>query len=153
MWQRIFIVGFVQLISPTLGYVRLLVGVLVTIGYLVFLMLIAPYKRGDVGALATACQALLVCLFLAAQSVRLFTELEQLGGFGYDVLGFSSVDQVVGLMVGFNLLLLVVFAVITVYQLSTQRAIPLLRLVMTKEPPDLTLGQKARYHLFLSHIW
>ena len=56
-------------------------------------------------------------------------------------------------MVGFNLLLLVVFAVITVYQLSTQRAIPLLRLVITKEPPDLTLGPKARYHLFLSHIW
>ena len=48
MWQRLIIVGFMQLIPPTFHYFRMLIGTLVTVAYLVLIMLVKPYKRDDV---------------------------------------------------------------------------------------------------------
>jgi hypothetical protein len=107
--------------------------------------------------LAQRCKHLqvsLVLLFTASQSVYLFRQLQYI----YDtdspfrIIGFRSLDEVVGLMIGFNLIVLLAFVGMVVYQAFTQPAAGNFRLVTNRQPPELTLANKMRYHLFLSHV-
>ena len=109
--------------------------------------------------LAQRCKHLqvsLVLLFAASQSVYLFRQLQYI----YDtdspfrIMGFRSLDEIVGLMIGFNLLVLLTFVGMVVYQSLSQPATPTgnFRLVSNRQPPELTLSNKMRYHLFLSHV-
>jgi hypothetical protein len=99
-------------------------------------------------------QVSLVLLFTASQSVYLFRRLQYI----YDtdspfrIIGFRSLDEVVGLMIGFNLIVLLAFVGMVVYQAFTQPAAGNFRLVTNRQPPELTLANKMRYHLFLSHV-
>jgi hypothetical protein len=107
--------------------------------------------------LAQRCKHLqvsLVLLFTASQSVYLFRQLQYI----YDtdspfrIIGFRSLDEVVGLMIGFNLIVLLAFVGMVVYQAFMQPAAGNFRLVTNRQPPELTLANKMRYHLFLSHV-
>ena len=99
-------------------------------------------------------QVSLVLLFTAAQSVYLYSQLQYI----YDtdspfrVIGFRSLDEVVAMMIGFNLIVLFTFLGMVVYQAFTQPAAGNFRLVTNRQPPELTLANKMRYHLFLSHV-
>ena len=152
MWQRTIIVAFVQLIPPHQTYFRLLLAVAVTIVYLTLLLIYRPYKRADVEALATCMQIFLVCLLLIAHTLRTFNELDK-EGMAKEILGISNVDQLIVTMVSIKLLLLAIFSSVTLYQIAHDRHLPLLRLVHSREPPDLMLGQSMDFHLFLSHVW
>ena len=63
-----------------------------------------------------------------------------------------SLDEIVGLMIGFNLLVLLTFVGMVVYQSLSQPATGNFRLVSNRQAPELTLANKMRYHLFLSHV-
>ena len=99
-------------------------------------------------------QVSLVLLFTAAQSVYLYSQLQYI----YDtdspfrVIGFRSLDEVVAMMIGFNLIVLFTFLGMVVYQAFTQPAAGNFRLVTNRQPPELTLANNMRYHLFLSHV-
>ena len=93
-------------------------------------------------------------LFTASQSVYLFRQLQ----YTYDtdspfrIIGFRSLDEVVAMMIGFNLIVLFTFLAMVVYQAFTQPAAGNFRLVTNRQLPELTLTNKMRYHLFLSHV-
>ena len=99
-------------------------------------------------------QMLLVLLFMASQTVYLFRQLEYRSDaeFAFRILGFKSLDEVVVLMVGLNLVVLISFLTMVVYQAFAQPAASHFRLVNSRESPELTLAKKMRYHLFLSHV-
>ena len=150
--RAVILVGFVQLVPPSLHYVRLLAAVIVTVVYLVLFLLLKPFKRDDVNALAMGSQSLLTCVFIAAQTLRLFNELSDVG-LARKLLGFSRVDELVAMMILFNVAILFVFGTITVVQIASGRRVRILRLMTTNEAPDLSLSYGLKYHLFLSHIW
>ena len=99
-------------------------------------------------------QVLLVLLFTASQTVYLFRRQE----YYYDeesasrLLGFRSLESVVTLMIGFNLVVLTAFAAMLLVQAFAQPAASHFRLVTSRVSPELTLDKKMRYHLFLSHV-
>ena len=136
-------------------YVRILVGFLFTIMYLAALLSMQPYKRLDNDMLAVGMQTALVLIFFMSQSILLFNELVEAQGVSLTlrVLGFGSLDRLVQTLVVSNLTVLVAFVALLIYQSLSHRSVPLLRLVATKQPPELKLAQGMTYHLFLSHIW
>ena len=107
--------------------------------------------------LAQCCesvQVLLVLLFTASQTVYLFRQQVYIHDTesAFRLLGFRSLETVVTLMVGFNLVVLIVFAAMLLVQAFAQPAASHFRLVTSRESPELTLAKKMRYHLFLSHV-
>ena len=155
LMQRLLLVGFVQIIPRGYEYVRMLVGFLFTIVYLAALLSMQPYKRLDNDMLAIGMQTALVLIFFMSQSILLFNELVDAQGVSltWRVLGFGSLDRLVQTLVVSNLTVLVAFVALLIYQSLSHRSVPLLRLVATKQPPELKLADGMKYHLFLSHIW
>eukprot|EP00966_Prymnesium_polylepis_P068398 1588815-Prymnesium_polylepis.1 len=52
-----------------------------------------------------------------------------------------------------NLGLLLIFVALTVYHAMFHKSMQVLRLVSSREVPDLELAIGMQYHVFLSHIW
>lgn len=147
--------GWVQFIPREAEFGRLLIGTTMSILWLSILLTQKPYKRDDMDNFSSILQVLLVLLFTASQSVYLFRKLEVY----YDsestfrILGFRNLDEIVAMMISFNLLVLATFLGMLVYQAITHRVVDNFRLVSTRQLPELTLARKMHYHVFLSHIW
>ena len=190
--ERLVIVGWVQLIPREAEYLRLLLGLIISILYLAILLHLTPYKRDDLDNFASILQAccmyaqrivctrsvhglylcaygpkwarlaqrcepvqvLLVLLFTASQTVYLFRQQVYIHDTesAFRLLGFRSLETVVALMVGFNLVVLIAFATMLLVQAFAQPTASHFRLVTSRESPELTLAKKMRYHLFLSHV-
>lgn len=97
-------------------------------------------------------QVLLVLLFTASQTVYLFRKLELVDVTPSTVVGFRSLDEVIAMMIVFNITVFIIFVVMLVYQTITSRTLGNFRLVSNRQAPELTLANKMRYHLFLSHV-
>ena len=69
------------------------------------------------------------------------------------ITGFASASALAAVIFGFNLLSLALFGMMTAYQMRVQRDTSSIRLVETKQLPELTLGPVMKWHIFLSHIW
>ena len=153
--QRLILVGFVQFIPREQEHLRLLVGMLVALSYLILLLTTKPYRRNDLDSLAVMLQISLALLLLFAMNVQIFNSLEQWYGAiaTQRVLGFDSLNGLVSVMVVLNLLVLATFLFMMLYQMFSQQSVGIFRLVHSNQPPDLVLGGDMRYHLFLSHIW
>lgn len=103
---------------------------------------------------AQRVQVILVMLFTASQTIYLFRRIVYFHGTesACDILGFRSLESVVGSMIGFNLAVLIGFAAMVVVQAFAQPTTSHFRLVANRESPELVLAHKMRYHLFLSHV-
>jgi hypothetical protein len=132
--------------------------------YILSLLAAKPYKRMGHFLLALALQITLFLLFLAAQSVHIFTKLEEqhlyteLGAqaataMATRVVGFASLDGLVSMMISLNLGVLLVFVPVLSYAYASAASFPLLHIVATKAPAELSLAPLMKYHLFLSHVW
>ena len=66
MFRRIALMGGVLLIPTTKSMLRLIAALLITIGYLPFLIGCSPYRRGDNFTFAVAAQVLLLCVLVLA---------------------------------------------------------------------------------------
>jgi len=159
VFERLVVVGFVQWITSS-ELLRLQAGLLTTLGYLTLLLFLRPYKRHDLDILAIGAQLLLLGFFFAALNIKLHAELTdaEQGGASYtnlarSITGFSSATDLAGLIFALNLANLFLFSATTVYQMATTTPVRTLRLVTTRQPPDLTLESPLRFHLFLSHTW
>ena len=155
IFQRLIIVGWVQFIPREAEYGRLLIGTTMSILWLSVLLTQKPYKRDDMNHFSSILQVLLVLLFTASQSVYLFRKLELYyeSESTFRILGFRSLDEIVVMMISFNLLVLAAFLAMLVYQAMTHRVVDSFRLVSSRQPPELTLARRMHYHVFLSHIW
>eukprot|EP00966_Prymnesium_polylepis_P008267 190475-Prymnesium_polylepis.1 len=89
-----------------------------------------------------------------ALSILLFTLLDKVASdLASQVLGFDSIDALVATIIVVNFAFLIVVVVYTVYQTLSNPGVQLLRLVSSREVPELSLNVDLDYHLFLSHIW
>ena len=176
--ERLLIIGFLQWIPPNLALVRLQVGQIVTLIYTVVLLLLRPFRRHDMNLLAISAQITLLAIFYGAINVKLFALLRESSPpellLAKRITGFSNATSFAGLIFSFNLLSLVSFVAMTIYQALTQRRID--SIIIEKGPPNF-IGQRAatllqvhkdtppewpedrefkgpmKWHLFLSHTW
>jgi len=144
IFQRLIIVGWVQFIPREAEFGRLLIGTTLSILWLSILLTQKPYKRDDINHFSSILQVLLVLLFTASQSVYLFRKLEVYyeSESTFRILGFRSLDEIVAMMITFNLLVLAAFLGMLVYQTMTHRVVDSFRLVSNRQPPELTLARR-----------
>jgi len=152
--QRTFVIGFVQWIPHTMLFVRTLFGMLASFAYLMCLFLARPYKRNDVSIIAFGVQSATILILVMALCIQLFTSLQEVDPkLATRILGFQSMASLVATVIVTNLGLLLIFVGLTVYHTVFRKSMRVLRLVSSREVPDLELGIGMQYHVFLSHIW
>ena len=118
--QRLSVTGFVRLLPETNKSVRIIVGLLVVLIYLLFLTLASPYKRKDVASLAVFANTCLFFVFMGGLYINIFDGLRvnsdrQLAA---DVMGFVSTTQIAVTMLIINLGVLIVYILITIQQVA-----------------------------------
>ena len=69
------------------------------------------------------------------------------------LVGVSTGSVVAGLIFGAGILVVLVPLSMFFQNLARSQAHHILLDAQTMEPPELLLGEKERYHLFLSHVW
>ena len=69
------------------------------------------------------------------------------------VLGFSSTDSIVSVMLAFTVMMLLVLTAAAVHTLRSEERMTILMLKETRQPPKLSLVRGQRWMLFNSHIW
>ena len=142
---------FVQWISHTLPFLRMLFGTLVQVAYLVLLSVVRPHKRKDVRMMALGVQTATVLIFLMAQSILFFTMLDEVApDLTSRVLGVDSIDHLVATVIAVNMGFFVAVAAFTVYQTLTNPGVQVVRLVSSREVPELSLKDNHNYHLLLA---
>ena len=149
--QRMFVVGFVQWMSHTQLFIRTLVGWVVSFVYLVLLFNVRPYKRNDVTKIAFAVQSCIVLIFCMVLCIQLFTSLDAVDpNLATRVMGFHSIDGLVAIMIILVVLCFALFMLFTMYAAVFGNRMQVLRLSHSRVP-ELGLGKKMKFHLFLSH--
>jgi hypothetical protein len=104
--------------------------------------------------LAFGIQMATVLIFFMALSILLFTVLDEVtADLGTRVLGFNSIDRLVATVISINFTFIVALVVVTLYQTFSNPVVQVLRLISSREVPELSLHTALQYHLFLSHIW
>ena len=69
------------------------------------------------------------------------------------VLGFRSLNVIVDSMIILVAVVLAFFLVSAIVAARRVAKVPTIRLVSTKQPPEMSIGTGLTWHLFLSHIW
>ena len=65
---------------------------------------------------------------------------------------FESAFQIVCMLLIINFVVVGIFVVLTLYQSVTRQRMQGALLTRTKRPPELVLGPKMLYHIFISHM-
>ena len=153
--RKLVLTGFVLLIPEKNAFLRLVVATLVCSCYAVVLAVVRPYKRVEDNVLAVATSLALLLLFLGTNWTTIFLGIEERyqEADPADVLGFGKLNAIVDTMIGLVVFALVVFLIGAVVAARRVAKVPTIRLVSTKQPPELNIGTDLTWHLFLSHIW
>jgi hypothetical protein len=64
--QRLLLTGYACLIPNSLGVVRIIIGLFANIVFSSMLIIVHPYRRGDLNALAIVSASIQTCAFFAA---------------------------------------------------------------------------------------
>jgi hypothetical protein len=157
--QRTVLTGWLQLVNKELKFMRLLMALLLTIGFLVTLNVCRPYRRKFDQTMAAGCQVVFVCIFLGGMVVLLFEDIDSharvLPGHATELLGLSSSEEAVAMMicVAFGMLVLLGLTVIVdSYAHIQQERLRSKWAVCTLDPPQVKRwAARGIYACFLSH--
>ena len=94
-------------------------------------------------------------LFLGTNWSTIFLGIEERSGIddADAVLGFGKLNAIVDTMIGLVAVVLVFFSIGAIVAARRVAKVPTIRLVSTKQPPELSIGTDLTWHLFNSHIW
>ena len=153
--RKLVLTGAVLLIPEERAFVRLVVATLVCVCYSVAIAIVRPYNRVEDDVLAVATSLVLLLLFLGTNWTTIFLGIKERyqEADPADVLGFGKLNAIVDTMIGLVAVVLVFFSIGAVIAARRVAKIPTVRLVSTKQPPELSIGTDLTWHLFLSHIW
>jgi hypothetical protein len=157
--QRTVLTGWLRLVDTELKFMRLLMALLSTIGFLVTLLVCRPYRRTFDQTMAAGCQVVFVCMFLGGMVVLLFEDADSharvLPGLATELLGLRSTEEAVAMMicVAFGMLVLLGLAVVAdSYAHVQQNRLRSKWSVCTLDPPQVKRwAPRGIYACFLSH--
>ena len=153
--RKLVLTGFVLLIPEKNAFLRLVVATLVCSCYVALVAATKPYKRVEDNVLAVAASLALLLLFLGTNWTTIFLGIEERyqEADPADVLGFGKLNAIVDTMIGLVAVVLAFFLVGAIVAARRVAKVPTIRLVSTKQPPELSIVTGLTWHLFLSHIW
>ena len=156
--RRTFLTGWVLLFDESRSFVRILVGLMISVAIFTLTVIRRPYLHHEDRYLAISAQFLVVISFIGAITVKAYEDVDarglQLGqeGEAARIFGFDSSHQLVDMLLSFSILMIFPFLFGTVaYNVLQEGRIMLKVLVRgTDKPPEFTLKEGQRYHLFNS---
>ena len=159
MIQRTVLTGWLRLVDTELKFMRLLMALLSTIGFLVTLLVCLPYRRTFDQTMAAGCQVVFVCMFLGGMVVLLFEDADSharvLPGLATELLGLRSTEEAVAMMicVAFGMLVLLGLTVVAdSYAHVQQNRLRSKWSVCTLDPPQVKRwAPHGIYACFLCH--
>ena len=153
--RKLVLTGAVLLIPEERAFVRLVVATLICSCYAVALAVVRPYKRVEDNVIAVATSLVLLLLFLGTNWSTIFLGIEERyqGADPADVLGFGQLNVIVDSMIILVAVVLAFFLVGAIVAARRVAKVPTIRLVSTKQPPELSIVMGLTWHLFNSHIW
>jgi len=153
--RKIVLTGVVVLIPEERAFLRLVIATLICSCYAVGLAVATPFKRIEDDMLAVATNLVLLIVFLGAGWTTLFNVIEeQLSHERAElILGWPDDEVIIIIMMVLIGAALGIFLVGAIVAARRVAKVPTIRLVATKQAPELTLTKGMTWHLFLSHIW
>jgi len=144
---------------------RLFCGLIISLFGLTMQLGLKPFRKGTDDAIASVVRLMLVLFFIMGILVKLcdtestitvhsslMAQVEE-KEFCSTLVGVSTGSVVAGLIFGAGILVVLVPLSMFFQNLARSQAHHILLDAQTMEPPELLLGEKERYHLFLSHVW
>ena len=154
--RKLVLTGFVLLIPEKNAFLRLVVATLVCSCYAVAIAVVRPYKRVEDNVLAVATSLVLLLLFLGTNWTTIYLGIEERypnAEAAAAILGFGKLNAIVDIMIVLVVVALVIFLIGAVVAARRVAKIPRIRLVSTKQPPELSIVLGLTWQLFNSHIW
>ena len=155
--RRTFLTGWVLLFDESRSFVRILVGLMISVAIFTLTVIRRPYLHHEDRYLAISAQFLVVISFIGAITVKAYEDVdargEQRGVYGEAaaVFGFDSSHQLVDMLLSFSILMIFPFLFCTVaYNVLQEGRVLKVLVCGTDKPPELTLKEGQRYHLFNS---
>ena len=157
--QRIALGGLLLLLNVRRRYMRLLVGMAISVGYLVAIIVCAPYRRKLDHLLAAGCQVLLMCTFVGGIVVCFYEEAaEETTGsaaLAYQLLGLHSSDAAIACMIASTMAVLALFGCAICGEICAyDSGVRSTWKVCTMDPPhvkDWRLRDGFKFAAFISH--
>jgi hypothetical protein len=157
--QRTVLTGWLRLVHKELKFMRLLMALLFTSGFVVTLLVCRPYRRKFDQTMAAGCQVVFVCIFLGGMIVLLFEDVDARAnvppGLATELLGLRSSEEAVAMMiyVAFGMLILLGLTVVAdSYAHVQQERLRSKWAVCTLDPPQVKRWiPRGIYACFLSH--
>ena len=152
--RRTTLVGYVLLIPVEQAFARIVVGLLVSLAYLICLLATKPYVRAVDDYLATGCSSILVFVFLGAMIIRIHNQITESYSMAVaaDILVFQD-TQLTSLLIALCFAVLVVLVLVLAVEIRRAR-----RAVYARWESDHSIVAPQRlkpgqYHTFISHNW
>lgn len=150
---------FVNFESGSDKFLRLFIGLLIAIFALTTQLVLRPFRKASDDAIASVVRLLQVLFFVLGIMVKLCETEGPLAIYRLlDAKVEDSCGTLVGVATSYSVSVLILFAGLMAvlvplgmltWQLAFSRAIPILRVASTMEPPVVLLRKGERYHLFL----
>ena len=113
-----------------------------------------PYRRTEDNILASTSVLMLILAYFGALLIKTFEDFSATDKeLTQRVLGFSSTDSIVSMMLAFTVSMLILLAGSAVHSLHSEERMPILLLKETRLAPKLTHAAGQKWMLFISHIW
>jgi hypothetical protein len=159
--RRIVLTGWVLLIDEANSFVRILVGLMVSVTMFTITVIRKPYRHMEDHYLAISAQFMIVMSFIGAMAVKVYEDVDARArqrGTDVDeavaIFGIDSSDELVNLLLVFTILMIFPCLLTTVsYNVAQEGRVLTILVSATGKPPELTMHKGQRYHLFNSHIW
>lgn len=145
LMRKLLLTGFVLLIPQYRSLLRLVCAILLSVAHLVLLHAADPYTQRSTAAVAVGTSMTLLCTLLAA----LLITLQDSSAF-YGIDAFSLTVAILS----FNVGVLAIACILLAHQLNVaSRSLATVRVRATGQSPTLSLANRKKWHLFLSHVW
>ena len=153
--RKLVLTGAVLLIPEDCAFLRLVMATLICSCYSVGLAAVQPYKRVEDDVLAVATSFVLLLFFLGANWTTIFLGIKERSGIddADAILGFKNLNGVVTAMIVLIAAALLFFLAGAIIAVRRAAMVPTIRLVSSKQQPELNLALGLKWHLFNSHIW
>ena len=144
--RKLSLTGFLLLVPHSAGLLRLVLALLLNLGYTACLQAAQPFAQTSTFYIAVATNVTLCWTLLAALLVKVHASM----GVEHAALLFGAGDAfyltVVILVANFGVLAGVLLLLLLA---GSRTTLPRLRLTTTKAVPELTLAPSHKWHLFL----
>ncbi len=155
MARKIVLTSVVLLVDEKRAFLRLIVAVLISACYAVFVTLTRPYRRFEDEMFAAGASLILLLIFVGANWTSLFMVTEERTTIvdATAILGLDDTDPIVNTLIILVFSMFALFAAMTVAGIRRLSGVQTIRLFENKLATELTLASGMKWHIFNLHIW